>query len=141
MKALSGDVLGHCQVFKEARFGGKRYNSSRAAPRLRLAPSYSMSNLWSRQCMQSLHNAIVFVRRTIENDSVVAGGGDMKMELCKYLQDYSRTIPGKQQLLIGAYAKALEITPCQLCHNAGFHATNILNMLWAWHTQRACGME
>lgn len=43
------------------------------------------------------------------------------MELSKYLRDYSRTIPGKQ-LLIGAYAKALEIIPRQLCDNAGFDA-------------------
>lgn len=57
------------------------------------------------------------------------------MELSKYLRDYSRTIPGKQQLLIGAYAKALEIIPRQLCDNAGFDATNILNKLRARHAQ------
>lgn len=59
------------------------------------------------------------------------------MELSKYLRDYSRTIPGKQQLLIGAYAKALEIIPRQLCDNAGFDATNILNKLRAKHAQVA----
>jgi hypothetical protein len=66
---------------------------------------------------------------------VVAGGGAIEMELSKYLRDYSRTIPGKQQLLIGAYAKALEIIPRQLCDNAGFDATNILNKLRARHAQ------
>lgn len=70
-----------------------------------------------------------------QNDSVVAGGGAIEMELSKYLRDYSRTIPGKQQLLIGAYAKALEIIPRQLCDNAGFDATNILNKLRAKHAQ------
>lgn len=39
------------------------------------------------------------------------------------------------QLLIGAYAKALEIIPRQLCDNAGFDATNILNKLRAKHAQ------
>lgn len=66
---------------------------------------------------------------------MVAGGGAIEMELSKYLRDYSRTIPGKQQLLIGAYAKALEIIPRQLCDNAGFDATNILNKLRARHAQ------
>lgn len=70
-----------------------------------------------------------------QNDSIVAGGGAIEMELSKYLRDYSRTIPGKQQLLIGAYAKALEIIPRQLCDNAGFDATNILNKLRAKHAQ------
>jgi hypothetical protein len=31
----------------------------------------------------------------------------MQMELSKHLRDYARTIPGKQQLLINAYAKVI----------------------------------
>lgn len=57
------------------------------------------------------------------------------MELSKHLRDYSRTIPGKEQLLIGAMAKALEVIPRQLCDNAGFDATNILNKLRQKHAQ------
>lgn len=77
----------------------------------------------------------MIVRRTIKNDSVVAGGGAIEMELSKMLRDYSRTIAGKEQLLIGAIAKALEIIPRQLCDNAGFDATNILNKLRQKHAQ------
>lgn len=57
------------------------------------------------------------------------------MELSKVLRDYSRTIAGKEQLLISAIAKALEIIPRQLCDNAGFDATNILNKLRQKHAQ------
>jgi T-complex protein 1 subunit eta len=57
------------------------------------------------------------------------------MELSKYLRDYSRTIAGKEQLLIGAMAKAFEIIPRQLCDNAGFDATNVLNKLRQKHFQ------
>lgn len=49
------------------------------------------------------------------------------------LRDHSRTIAGKEQLLISAIAKALEIIPRQLCDNAGFDATNILNKLRQQH--------
>ncbi len=63
------------------------------------------------------------------------GGGAIEMELSRYLRDYSRTIAGKEQLLIGAMAKALEIIPRQLCDNAGFDATNILNKLRQKHAQ------
>lgn len=84
---------------------------------------------------RSLHDAIMIVRRTIKNDSVVAGGGAIEMELSKMLRDHSRTIAGKEQLLIGAVAKALEIIPRQLCDNAGFDATNILNKLRQKHAQ------
>lgn len=57
------------------------------------------------------------------------------MELSKYLRDYSRTIAGKEQLMISAMAKALEIIPRQLCDNAGFDATNILNKLRQSHAE------
>lgn len=63
------------------------------------------------------------------------GGGAIEMELSRALRDYSRTIAGKEQLLIGAIAKALEIIPRQLCDNAGFDATNILNKLRQKHAQ------
>ena len=65
----------------------------------------------------------------------VVGGGAIEMELSKYLRDFSRTIAGKEQLLIGAMAKALEVIPRQLCDNAGFDATNILNKLRQKHAQ------
>lgn len=60
---------------------------------------------------RSLHDAIMVVRRMVKNDAVVAGGGAIEMELSKTLRDYSRTIAGKEQLLIGAIARALEIIP------------------------------
>ena len=65
----------------------------------------------------------------------LAGGGAIEMELSKYLRNHSRTIAGKEQLLIGALAKALEVIPRQLCENAGFDATNILNKLRQSHAQ------
>lgn len=51
----------------------------------------------------------MIVRRASKSDKVVAGGGAIEMELSKYLRDYSRTIKGKEQMLINAYAKALEV--------------------------------
>lgn len=39
---------------------------------------------------------------------------------------------------MGAIAKALEIIPRQLCDNAGFDATNILNKLRQKHAQGNC---
>jgi len=46
-----------------------------------------------------------------------------------------RLVAGKEQLIIAAMAKALEIIPRQLCDNAGFDATNILNKLRQKHAQ------
>jgi T-complex protein 1 subunit eta len=56
-----------------------------------------------------------------------------QMELSKYLRNFSRTIEGKQQLIISAFAKALEVIPRQLCDNAGIDSTDVLNKLRMLH--------
>ena len=55
------------------------------------------------------------------------------MELSKFLREYSRNIAGKEQLIIAAFAKALEVIPRQLCDNAGFDSTTCLNKLRQKH--------
>ncbi|MGH0164063.1 UNVERIFIED_CONTAM: hypothetical protein FKN15_045620 [Acipenser sinensis] len=135
--SLTDDVLGQCSLFEEVQVGGERYNFFKGCPKAKTCTIILRGGAeqFMEETERSLHDAIMIVRRAIKNDSVVAGGGAIEMELSKYLRDYSRTIPGKQQLLIGAYAKALEIIPRQLCDNAGFDATNILNKLRAKHAQ------
>ena len=59
---------------------------------------------------------------------------DQKMEVSAYLHSYAdKNIPHKQQAIIKAFAKALEVIPRQLCDNAGFDATDILNRLRVEH--------
>jgi T-complex protein 1 subunit eta len=57
------------------------------------------------------------------------------MEVSRYLREHARTVEGKQQLIIAAFAKALECIPRQLCDNAGFDATDLLNKLRMRHAQ------
>ncbi|KAJ1878866.1 T-complex protein 1 subunit eta [Kickxella alabastrina] len=57
------------------------------------------------------------------------------MELSRYLRETARQIEGKQQLIITAFAKALEVIPRQLCENAGFDTTDFITQLRARHAQ------
>merc|ERR1712096_596981 len=128
---LTDSVLGRCDEFDEEQVGGERFNFFRGCPQARTCTILLRGGAeqFMEETERSLHDAIMIVRRAIKNDAVVAGGGAIEMELSKYL----RTVHGKQQLLIAAYAKALEIIPRQLCDNAGFDATNILNKLRQKH--------
>jgi len=139
---LTPDVLGTCEQFEEKQVGGDRYNFFTGCPKAKTCTIIMRGGAaqFIEETERSLHDAIMIVRRALKNDSVVAGGGAIEMALSKYLRDYSRTIPGKQQLLIAAYAKALEIIPRQLCENAGFDATNILNKLRQKHAAGPCWM-
>ncbi|GAB6021868.1 T-complex protein 1 subunit eta [Chamberlinius hualienensis] len=135
VKGVDDGVLGTCDVFEEHQIGGERYNLFTGCPNAKTCTFILRGGAeqFIEETERSLHDAIMIVRRAIKNDAVVAGGGAIEMELSKYLRDYSRTIAGKEQLLIGAMAKALEVIPRQLCDNAGFDATNVLNKLRQKH--------
>jgi len=137
VSGLTEDVLGTCAVFEETQIGGERFNIFKGCPKAKTCTIVMRGGAeqFIEETERSLHDAIMIVRRAKKNDSVVAGGGAIEMELSKYLRDYSRSIAGKEQLLIGAMAKALEVIPRQLCDNAGFDATNILNKLRQKHAQ------
>ena len=77
----------------------------------------------------------MITRRARKQHAVVAGGGAVEMEISAYLSNYALTIQGKQQLIIGAFAKALEVIPRQLADNSGFDSTDILNKLRQKHLQ------
>lgn len=73
----------------------------------------------------SLHESITIVERMIKNNFVVTGIGSIETELSKMLRDYSCTVAGKEQMLIGAIAKALEIIPRQLCDDSLWNSSAI----------------
>ncbi|RKO93074.1 chaperonin Cpn60/TCP-1 family [Blyttiomyces helicus] len=129
--------LGSCDRFEERQIGGERFNLFQGCPQARTCTLVLRGGAeqFIAEVERSLHDAIMIVRRAIKNKAVVAGGGATEMELSRYLRDYSRTVEGKQQMVIAAFAKALEVIPRQLCDNAGFDATDILNKLRQKHAQ------
>jgi len=78
---------------------------------------------------RSLWDALMIVKRCIQHHEVVGGGGAIEMELSRYLRDVSKQIKDKTQLIMSAYARALEVIPRQLAHNAGFDSTDIVTKL------------
>ena len=127
--------LGTCEHFEERQIGGERYNLFKGCPQAKTCTLVLRGGAeqFIAEVERSLHDAIMIVRRAIKNKAVVAGGGATEMELSKYLREYSRTVQGKQQMIIASFAKALEVIPRQLCDNAGFDSTDILNKLRQKH--------
>ncbi|XP_019697576.1 T-complex protein 1 subunit eta isoform X1 [Harpegnathos saltator] len=132
--------LGMCKIFEEKQIGNERFNILYECSGTKTCTFILRGGTkqFLDETERSLHDAIMVVRRMIKNNAVVGGGGAIEMELSKILRDYSRNIVGKEQFLIMAIAKAYEVIPRQLCDNAGFDATNILNKLRQKH---AMGMS
>lgn len=134
---IQPEHLGTCDKFEESQVGSERYNFFSGCPQAKSCTLILRGGAEQviAEVERSLHDAIMIVKRAVQNSSVVAGGGAIEMEISKYLRDYSRTIAGKQQLIVGAFAKALEVIPRQLCQNAGFDGTDLLNKLRAVHAK------
>ncbi|CAI0397349.1 unnamed protein product [Linum tenue] len=131
------EVLGTCEVFEEKQVGNERFNIFSGCPSGRTATIVLRggADQFIEEAERSLHDAIMIVRRALKNSTVVAGGGAIDMEISRYLRQHARSILGKSQLFINSYAKALEIIPRQLCDNAGFDATDVLNKLRQKHAR------
>ncbi|KAK9316874.1 chaperonin Cpn60/TCP-1 family [Lipomyces starkeyi] len=134
---IKPEYLGTCEKFEERQIGGERYNLFTGCPKAKTCTLILRGGAeqFIEEVGRSLHDAIMIVKRSVKNNSIVAGGGALEMDVSKYLRDYSRTIAGKQQLVVAAFAKALEVIPRQLCDNAGFDATDLLNRLRMRHSR------
>ncbi|KAJ5648042.1 hypothetical protein N7490_004414 [Penicillium lividum] len=128
--------LGTCGVFEERQIGGERFNLFSECPAAKTCTLVLRGGAeqFIAEVERSLHDAIMIVKRALRNTTIVAGGGATEMELSGHLHGFAdRNVPHKQQAVVKAFAKALEVIPRQLCDNAGFDATDILNRLRVEH--------
>lgn len=134
-------VLGSCAKFEERQVGAERFNLFTGCP---LAKTATMvlrggSEQFLDEAHRSLHDAIMIVRRTLKNPCVVPGGGAVDMELSRVIREKATTMPGKGQLFMMAFSKALEVIPRQLADNSGFDAMDVLNKLRKKHNGETDG--
>merc|ERR1711907_846994 len=139
---LIPEIMGACATFEEQQVGDERYNIFMGCPATKTATIVLRGGAeqFIEEAERSLHDAIMIVRRTLQNNVVVAGGGAIDMELSRALRQYGKTIHGKSQFFVNAFAKALEVIPRQLSQNAGFDATELLNKLRHAHAKGEANM-
>ncbi|KAI0104645.1 T-complex protein 1 subunit eta [Nemania sp. FL0031] len=128
--------LGTCGTFEERQIGGERFNFFEDCPEAKTCTLILRGGAeqFIAEVERSLHDAIMIVKRAIKNHMIVGGGGACEMEVSGYLHRFAdKNIRDKQQGVIKSFAKALEVIPRQLCDNAGFDATDILNKLRVEH--------
>jgi len=142
---LNDTILGQCGKFEEKQIGNDRYNFFTECTELKTATIILRGGAeqFIEETHRSLWDALMIIKRCIQHTDIVGGAGAIEMELSKYLRNYSRSIKDKSQLIISSYAKALEIIPRQLSHNAGLDSTDILNKLRYQHAKNNiwCGVN
>jgi len=82
---------------------------------------------------RSLHDALCIVKRTLESEKVVAGGGAVEAALSVYLETLATTLGSREQLAIAEFAEALLVIPKVLSVNAAKDSTELVAKLRAYH--------
>jgi len=90
---------------------------------------------------RSIHDALCVVKRVLESNTVVAGGGAVETALSVYLDNYARGLGSREQLAIAEFAEALLIIPKTLAVNATQDATDLVAKLKAFHYASQSGDE
>ncbi|XP_073045230.1 T-complex protein 1 subunit alpha-like [Primulina eburnea] len=82
---------------------------------------------------RALHDALSIVKRTLESNTVVAGGGAVEAALSVYLENLATTLGSREQLAIAEFAESFLIIPKVLAVNAAKDATELVAKLRAYH--------
>ena len=80
---------------------------------------------------RAVEDALGDLRAVSKSRKIVGGAGSIEIQLSQKLQEFARTLTGKEQLAVIAYAKSLEIIPQVLAENSGFDSLDILSQLHA----------
>lgn len=82
---------------------------------------------------RSLHDTLCVIKRMMESNSLVAGGGAVEAALSIYLDGLATSMGSREQLAVAQFAEALLIIPRTLAVNAALDATELVAQLRAHH--------
>lgn len=136
-ESFDADCLGQCEAVREVRVGDgemlyayacKGHGASTIV--LRGANEYMLDEM-----DRALHDALCVVKRMLESNTLVVGGGTVEAALSVYLEHYATTLDTREQLAIAEFADALLVIPKTLAVNAAKDSSELVAKLRAAHAK------
>ena len=134
-EAFDAQTLGECAEVSEERVGDGELmyfrgckNGRACTVVLRGANEFMLDEM-----DRSLHDALCVIKRMIESNSLVAGGGAVEAALSIYLDGLATSMGSREQLAVAQFAEALLVIPRTLAVNAAQDATEMVAQLRAHH--------
>jgi T-complex protein 1 subunit alpha len=134
-ETFDADNLGECDLVEERRVGDWEYmffegmkNARASTILVRGANEYFLDEV-----ERSIHDSLCVIKRVLESNSLVAGGGAVEVSLSVYLDDFARTLGTREQLAIAEFSEALLVIPKVLSMNAAKDATDLISKLRVFH--------
>lgn len=134
-ETFDADCLGDCDKAYEKRVGDWEYMFFEGMKKTRAQTIIlrGANEFFLDECERSLHDSLCVVKRVLESNTVVAGGGAVEFALSVYLDDFARTLGSREQLAVAEFSEALQIIPKVLSLNAAKDATELLAKLRVFH--------
>ncbi|KAI2493475.1 hypothetical protein MHU86_21056 [Fragilaria crotonensis] len=133
--------LGTCEAFREVRVGDGEMlyaygcqGSGASTIVLRGANEYMLDEM-----DRALHDSLCMVKRMLESNTLVPGGGAVEVALSVYLENYATTLETREQLAIHEFAQALLVIPKTLAVNAAKDSSELVAQLRATHARSQKG--
>ena len=127
--------LGECKKVSEKRLGDYEYmffedfkETKCQTIIVRGANEYMLDEIH-----RSMNDSLQVIKRILESNAIVAGGGAVEAALSVYLDDFSRSLGSREQLAIAEFSEALLVIPKTLAINAAKDATDLIAKLKVFH--------
>ena len=82
---------------------------------------------------RALHDSLCVVKRMLESNTLVPGGGCVETALSIHLESVATSMASREQLAVAQFAESLLIIPRTLTVNAAHDATEMVAQLRAQH--------
>jgi thermosome len=138
VKEISREDLGEARLVEERKIGGEEMifvegckNPKSVTIFLRGGSEHVVD-----EAERAVMDAIGTVSATMKDRRIVYGGGSIEMEIAMQLRDYAKTVGGREQLAIEAFAEALEAIPRALAESAGMDPIDTLVEMRSKHSKK-----
>eukprot|EP00916_Digyalum_oweni_P026097 GHVL01042918.1.p1 GENE.GHVL01042918.1~~GHVL01042918.1.p1 ORF type:complete len:538 (+),score=119.38 GHVL01042918.1:27-1640(+) len=130
-------TLGRCDTIEETQIGEDRVILFSGCARNEACSIVlrGASHQILDEAERSLHDALAVLSQTVQETRVVCGGGSSEMAMADAVEQLARTVEGKRNLAIEAFAKALRQIPTVILDNGGFDSAEVVGQLRVLHAK------
>ena len=136
-ETFDAECLGSCDAVREERIGDGEMiyaygcgGGGASTVVLRGANEYMLDEM-----DRALHDALCVVKRMLESNTLVPGGGAVEAALSVHLEQFATTLDSREQLAIQEFADALLVIPKTLAVNAAKDSSELVAKLRAAHAK------
>ncbi|MEN3000058.1 MAG: thermosome subunit alpha [Acidilobaceae archaeon] len=137
LRELKEEYLGYAELVEERKIGEDRMVFVEGAknPRSITILLRGANDMLLDEAERNIKDALHSLRNILREPKILSGGGAAEVELAEQLRGFARSVGGKEQLAIEAYADALESIAMILAESAGLDPLDSLLQLRSYHAK------